>query len=271
MIETFVTYHTPGECCPAPITAASSSNLGLLVCFVGATLQFPIRKQVSVTSEWFFVIRRYAAVIAAVEASTNTLYCFQSVGDFLVFCEYVLQAFRGINLMFSEVFCLFYTRGRSCDVHPSFQISWRRVLKLNVKSDSMPRGSNIEHTRVNIFLWVYSVASAENLLLYAENCIQGKLCCMMETTEYLASFSWQRCHFVVFFAKSFCTQTVFSNNAASLIRRTELLFRASCNAVIALAFFARFVCVESLRSRIGWLRLQILLQLMLLVPFLINN
>ena len=34
-------------------------------------------------------------------------------------------------------------------------------MKRIVKGDSMPRGSNIEHTRLKMFLWDYSIASAE--------------------------------------------------------------------------------------------------------------
>ena len=74
-----------------------------------------------------------------------------------------------------------------------------------------------------------------------------------------------------FLLRHFVHRLFFANNAISLSRRTKLVFRASCNTVIAFAIFAISVCVETLRRRIGWLRPQILLQLMLLVSFLINN
>ena len=55
-----------------PMTAASNSNLGTLICLIGATLNLPIKKEVSTSMDNLGTVFKYAtAATATAEASTN--------------------------------------------------------------------------------------------------------------------------------------------------------------------------------------------------------
>ena len=54
------------------MTAASKSNLGMLMCLIGATLHLPIKKEVSTSVAKLGTVFKYAtAATATDEASTN--------------------------------------------------------------------------------------------------------------------------------------------------------------------------------------------------------